>query len=231
MRIDQSGNVGIGTASPALTLQVQGVIGLTTAYVETPSKLYQSNGNGILQLQSHNGINQEYPVQIGVPDNSGALAFYTSASVTPPTAPVFTERMRITNVGNVSIASLAGTGTRMVTADPSGVFGTQAIPAGGPTSFSKPARTNGTPYQNTSGKPIYIVIAVYLNGGTATQTVQAFCDATTNPTTEVAQFYLTGATSTLLMTQTLSFIVLPGYWYKVSWTPTTLALQDWCEWN
>ncbi len=99
------GNVGIGTATPAYPLQVNGTIALTKRYAETPSQLFQDNGNGILQLQAHLNVDREYPVRIGVPDSTGALAFYTSDPVTPPTAPTFTERMRIAATGNVGIGT------------------------------------------------------------------------------------------------------------------------------
>lgn len=99
-----NGNVGIGCI-PGYQLQVNGRIALTASYAETPSQFFQNNGNGFLQLQAHFGTSQEYPVQITVPDNSGSIGFFTSNPVTPPTSPVFVERMRITSAGNVGIGT------------------------------------------------------------------------------------------------------------------------------
>jgi hypothetical protein len=100
MTLDTSGNLGVGTASPAFRLDVQNAtsaaarIATTTATAST-STLYLNVANNF------SGVSQAYIQGIG-PGNSGIsqLAFGTAGAAGDTTA---TERVRITSGGNVGI--------------------------------------------------------------------------------------------------------------------------------
>jgi hypothetical protein len=79
MRIDASGNVGIGTSSPAATLQVEG-----------ETRIYPASGTAILRFGS-GGVEKG---RLSV-DASSNMAFETAG----------TERMRIDSSGNVGIGA------------------------------------------------------------------------------------------------------------------------------
>jgi hypothetical protein len=99
MRIDSSGNVGIGTASPAQRLHVKGVSGSPAIQVET------SNGtnNSTQPVLTVGTDTLTYQAQIALvrEGTSGLLgwSFLTNAVGSP------TERMRITSAGNVVIGN------------------------------------------------------------------------------------------------------------------------------
>jgi len=126
--VDQSGNVGIGTTTPLVNLHVQantslGVINYTaggaTSYLfrasagTVASPTIVSNGDAIAAVayQGYDGATFRTAAQIsavvdGVPgagDMPGRLVFLTTAdgAATP------TERMRITNAGNVGIGTFS----------------------------------------------------------------------------------------------------------------------------
>jgi hypothetical protein len=115
MRIDSSGNVGIGTSSPSEMLDVFGNVRIGGAgNLETDTKLYVANtgGNAYLQIKGADstgtvGIKfgrNSNAVQSGMDWNAsdGALKFYTSN---------FTERMRIDSSGRLLLgASSIGAG-------------------------------------------------------------------------------------------------------------------------
>ena len=98
MRIDNSGNVGIGTSSPTQKLTVSGAVNADNFYIQTQGAsqagtvgFANANGPGIQFWGSSTG-------------NAGSLTFNT----------VSTERMRIDGSGNVGIGtSSPGTGTRL----------------------------------------------------------------------------------------------------------------------
>jgi hypothetical protein len=92
VRIDTSGNVGIGTASPGYKLDVSG-----NARFANTNILYWNNSSGtarpVLQMFSDNNVYLE--------SYDGALIYRTGTSPT--------ERMRITSAGNVGIGTSAPT--------------------------------------------------------------------------------------------------------------------------
>lgn len=103
MRIDTSGNVGIGTSSPSQKLDVRGSV-----YVQS-----DSNPTNALVAQltnqtttSNNGCRLSFDAfnigsaALGIPTGSASLAFYTGG--------VTTERARITSGGNLEINSVGG---------------------------------------------------------------------------------------------------------------------------
>ena len=115
MRIDSSGNVGIGTSSPRAKLNIEG--GSTTSINATACWQYIGSGAAASYTSSNymgigfgynNADNAEAPAFIGftvtnpTASTNGALVFATR-SVTSATAP--TERMRITSGGSVGIGT------------------------------------------------------------------------------------------------------------------------------
>ena len=81
--------------------------------------------------------------------------------------------------------------------------------------------TDGTVYQNTSTKPIFCVVTCELAiSGVAT----AKCDASVTPTTTVSRI-----TSTVVIDGSLTFWVLPGYYYSVNQTNGTKV--SWIEYT
>jgi hypothetical protein len=104
MRIDSSGNVGIGTASPAQRLHVKGVSGSPAIQVET------SNGtnNSTQPVLTVGTDTLTYQAQIALvrEGTSGLLgwSFLTNAVSSP------IERMRITSAGSVLVGATSGQG-------------------------------------------------------------------------------------------------------------------------
>jgi len=93
MRIDSSGNVGIGTASPATKLDF-GVTGNGTQVINL-----RKSANSVAGL----GINAEYGVRIAGPSDATAPVSFGSIAVADGVT--FTERMRIDSSGNVGIGT------------------------------------------------------------------------------------------------------------------------------
>ena len=91
---------------------------------------------------------------------------------------------------------------------------------------------NAGPYQNTTGKPMFVTATVLLtgtNGLAIAQTDACGGCPGTPPATKVAEIALniTGTTW-----QTISWYVLPGNWYFLASSGTTAPiLEYWVEWN
>jgi len=102
-------------------------------FVLTPSSanlnLYAPSGNGTDLVGSNFTINAGRGTGTGTP---GDFIIKTStATTTGITVQTLTERLRVAGTnGDITASSLAGSGTRMVTADSTGKLSTQTIPAG-----------------------------------------------------------------------------------------------------
>ena len=133
MRIDSSGNVGIGTASPSFKFEVQqGSSSASPSLRQTPqvvlkgyggSSTYHS-GIGFSMFEHTNGYWGSGILEV---DDSGsygaAMAFYTSTGSATPTP---SERMRITSGGEVYIAGTTDQGAYNLQCNGTGVWGAGA---------------------------------------------------------------------------------------------------------
>jgi hypothetical protein len=110
MRIDSSGNVGIGTSSPAARLDLQGSVGTSTPLLILRNNS-AANASNIVQAQffagnTFGGVEQIASIAALNPNaganNGGALVLSTSANGTATTP---TERMRIDSSGNLLVGT------------------------------------------------------------------------------------------------------------------------------
>jgi hypothetical protein len=129
--------VGIGTTTDAgYKLDVNGTgrfkdkiqINNQAYSITYPTVLGSLGGaQGYLQL-GNNDVNY---IIAGSENAGGYLRFYVNNSSAYPSAPNGTLALTISSTGAATFSSLAGSGTRMVVADPSGALSTQPIPSGG----------------------------------------------------------------------------------------------------
>lgn len=96
---------------------------------------------------------------------------------------------------------------------------------GGPTTQTNVtgSRSLGAIFQNTTGKPLYVLVTVVGVGGQSA--ISAFSDSSATPTLNVA-FQFINATSNVC----LFFIVLPGNFYQVI-SALASTLTVWVEYN
>jgi hypothetical protein len=117
MRIDSSGNVGIGTSSPTAALSI-------TRDASTSNLLFNRTGaysgtdfaSSIITSYEGNSLTSFLTIRDGAND-AGALAFGTQ-----PTGGTVTERMRITSAGNVGIGTVSPTAVLTASGTSSSVF-------------------------------------------------------------------------------------------------------------
>jgi len=96
MRIDSSGNVGIGTSSPAAKLDVNG--GLNCGFLQSTSSIYATSGI----FRSSDGSAATPSIQPGVDADTG---FFRPATNTIGFSTAGSERMRILSGGQVKIGT------------------------------------------------------------------------------------------------------------------------------
>lgn len=126
LTIDSSGNVGIGTSTTTYKLEVQGN---TNGYIGQRIYNLNSGSSAVSFLQIGNDTNGA-TAQIGLNSSAnttnigGANALYLSNGLSAPIAlaTAGSERMRIASDGVVTIANLAGSGSRAVNASATGVL-------------------------------------------------------------------------------------------------------------
>jgi hypothetical protein len=147
MRIDSSGNVGIGTTSPDARLEIEGV-GSTASNPSTTSSIdatigirsgIGSGNGGMLML----GANQGYFSAIkgfltnGASNPTGDLLFCTRKAITDTT---LTEAMRIDESGNVGIG-ITNPSRQLSVSGASAALGITSTATGGNTVSIDPATT------------------------------------------------------------------------------------------
>jgi hypothetical protein len=103
MRIDSTGNVGIGTDSPISKLTVNGntVSGAFGTGYEIASTIgTDANSNAVLDMRRWTGSGTNHGTGKVAVDGTGSMIFYTDAKSTD--TPATTERLRITSTGTLT---------------------------------------------------------------------------------------------------------------------------------
>jgi hypothetical protein len=132
MVIDSSGNVGIGTGSTGITSRLD----ITGTSAATQSALIYASGSNPVQLGLENGYGARQGVvfsntgsaghtSFGIISENTALTIKTAAYNIGTTSDLntsWTERLRIDSSGGVTIAGLAGSGSRAVNASAAGLL-------------------------------------------------------------------------------------------------------------
>ncbi|MDP6908907.1 MAG: hypothetical protein QF371_05335, partial [Flavobacteriales bacterium] len=138
MIIDDSGNVGVGIALPTRLFDVANASGAqmllgrngTTTTDDVLGELQfdgRSPAGGVSSVGASAFIRGTAAEPYGSDDKGAYMTFHTKAINTNSNAAA-TERMRIESDGTLTVADLAGSGSRMVIANALGDLSTQAIP-------------------------------------------------------------------------------------------------------
>ena len=110
MRIDYSGNVGVGTSSPVMGLHLGKSAGRAVfGGIDGNNNEFLLNGNWYYNSANSRGepITAGYQTQISLRNSTGTIVFSTSSSsVAAGSASTLTERMWVDNTGRVFIGAL-----------------------------------------------------------------------------------------------------------------------------
>jgi hypothetical protein len=160
MRIDASGNVGIGTSTPSAFVHASGAgVGF-------------KHTNGSVTLESYsdsvNGVQTVNATMIYQTTGSNPMLFNTNS----------TERLRIANTGAFGLSGANyGTSGQVLTSAGSGSAPTWATPSsvgsGQTWQNVTSSRLVSTTYTNSTGKPIMIAVTIY-NGGANAAFIEVF---------------------------------------------------------
>ena len=203
-----------GTANQVLMVSGYGLITLSLPQSINAMASPTFNGlnlNGAIHLPS---IVQE-PGPYTILDTSGNIA--APGSVTAGTTFANANGTFLDANSNLSVHNIAFSGTCSLC----GSVTTQASVTG--------SRTQGVVYQNTGTRPMFVAVYMLVtNGGTG----WAESDANANPSTIVGGTQCeVQPTAGAVCGSTLTFIVLPGSYYKIVQGSPTIAIQNWTEWQ
>lgn len=81
---------------------------LPTVYAEEPTRLFQSNGAGILDLSAHSVTTARFGVRLRVADNTGNIQFQTAPATTGGSLS-YTPVMELSNDGKLTVGGTGGT--------------------------------------------------------------------------------------------------------------------------
>lgn len=96
-------------------------------------------------------------------------------------------------------------------------------------SHSEPSRAKDTIYQNTSGKVRFVTIAIEVDGGVA-EYAEAEIGSSSPPTITVAPIgHASGVGGDEELS--LSFIVPPSWYYRLTESTGTIEIREWHEWD
>jgi len=120
--------LGVGTNTPATDMQISGLAPIFnttfTSTAQSASIALGSPDKGIASLTLFGSANATPNILTLLGSTGGDISIRTIATTTSA------EVIRFTAANTVQVASLAGTGTRMVVTSPTGVLSAQSIPAG-----------------------------------------------------------------------------------------------------
>ena len=149
------------------------------------------------------------PLRIPVPGAFTPVSFLTILSNGNTGLGVTAPTHRLDVAGDVNI-----TGAFRVNGTPVGI-----------TTVRYPANVVGQLCQNLTGKPLFVNVC--LASGSALYTCNAYCDVSSTPAKLVATTTMTGVAGQM---PSISFWVLPGYYYQLISGSNVPSINSWTEW-